>query len=571
MKELAAATKKVKRQSTMRILFSCLAIVLIFTALELLFPFRIDLTEEKRFSLHPATIEVLENLKNPLEVELLLTGDLPGGMRRFERSIEEMVLTFDDFAAVPISLHKVDPLSLEEETQAEFVQYIADFGINPTNLFASENGSQTSRLIFPGLLVRNEEYETGGLLLKGAGGMSPDEILNLSIENIEYELIRLIQRLEEDQKPAVAMITNHGEFQEDEGYGVVEALSEFAEVYKVPLQQAKSVQDLMTFDLIIVSSPREEYEEGELYLLDQYLMRGGRLLVALDPMAVDMEAAAGEGTVALPYQSGLENLLFKYGIRINPDLVQDMNYGYYPVVAGEFGDQPQIVPLPWPFYVIASEMAQHPMVKGLDQLQLRFVSSLDTVKAEGLTRTALVYSGQYSRLLSPPVPVAFREMSQEPDVNQFNRKHLPLAYLMEGKFTSLFQNRFLPAPFEKDTAFRDTGDAGAVVVVGDGDWLQGRLDVQTGEPMPLGKDPFSEETYGNREFLINAVNYLIDPDGIMATRNKVLKIRPLDQKEVLEDRTYWQLFNVVLPILIVLAFGGIKIIIRNYKYSRPRL
>jgi len=530
--------------------------------------FRIDLTEEHRYSLHPATKEVLGNLEEPLEVDILLSGRLPGGMRRFQKNIEETVETFNAYSEQPITFRYFDPLSIEDpKEQEEYILYLTEFGINPTNLFASEGGGQTSKLIFPGVIVRNEEYETGGLLLKGEKGMSPEQMLNLSVENLEYELINMIKKLMHSDKLAVAMITNHGELQEDEGYGIVEALGEEYEVYKVPLHQAKKVEDLLSFEAVIVAGPKAVYQEREIYLLDQYLMHGGNLIFAVDPLAVNMEDASGEGTLALGFETGLDRLLFKYGIRINKDLIQDMNFGYYPVVAGQFGDQPQIAPLPWPFYVVVNRMSGHVITKGLDQLMFKFVSSLDTVKADGVRKTPLVFSGNYSRTLAQPVRVAFNDMSQEPDIKLFNQSQLPLAYLLEGSFTSYFKNRFLPEEFEGDENFVENSENGAVMVVGDGDWIQGGQDVQSGNPLPLGVDPFSDVNYANREFLQNTLRYLIDPNGIMATRSKELKIRPLDKKRVEQEKVKWQILNIAVPVGVIFLLGLVKIYVRKRKYA----
>ncbi|QDH77779.1 gliding motility-associated ABC transporter substrate-binding protein GldG [Echinicola soli] len=533
--------------------------------------YRIDLTEEKRYSLHASTKEILEAVEEPLEVDILLSGKLPGGMRRFQQNIKATLETFNAYSGAPISSRYFDPMGIESNKEKEeYIIYLSEFGINPTNLFATENGTQTSRLIFPGVIIRNATHETGGLLLKGNRGMSPDQTLNLSVENLEYELINMIRKLTSREKRAVAMITNHGELQDDQGFGIVEALSEDYEVYKVPLQQAKSVEDLLSFDAVIVAGPRDAYSEREVYLLDQYLMRGGKLLLGIDPLAVDMEKAGGEGTVAVGFETGLDRMLYKYGVRINKDLIQDMNFGYYPVVAGEFGNQSQIVPLPWPFYVVANTMSDHVIVKGFDQVMFRMVSSLDTVKATGVEKTPLIFSGQYSRKMPQPVRVAFEDMSQEPAISLFDQSHLPLAYLLEGTFSSVYKDRFLPKAFEDDPDFRENSTGGALIVTGDGDWLQGLHDAPSGDPLPLGVDPNSEVNFANRELLQNMMKYLVDPDGIMATRSKELKIRPLDKKRVQSEKTMWQFINVALPVGVVLVIGLIKVYLRRRKYAVRR-
>lgn len=546
---------------------SLIGFILVLYGLENLFPFRIDLTEEKRYSLHPATEQLLSELQEPLEVEILLTGNLPGGMRRLQKSIEETIHTFDAYSPVDIDYFFRDPLSLEEKEQQEYIYTLAEYGINPTNLFASRDGGQISRMIFPGIMVRSEEFETGTLLLKGERGMSPDEILNLSIENLEYEISHAIKRLVADQKPAIGMIINHGEMSTDDGFGLVEALVKDYEVYKVPMEQAKTLKDLSGFEALIISGPKDVYTEKEKYLLDQYLMAGGNLLFFIDQLAVDLKAAGEEGTVAMPFDTGLDGLLFRYGIRINRDFIQDLNFGYHPVVAGEFGNQSQIVPLPWPFYVLAGRMAEHPITKGLDQLQFKFVSSLDTVKAEGVTKTPLVFSSDYTRRLSAPVRIAFEDMSQEPDLDNFQLRNLPLVYLLEGKFTSFFKNRFLPEGFDK-ASFLESGDQGRVLVAGDGDVVKSNFQMPSGDPLPLGEDPFAEGLMANRTFIQNAINYLLEPEGIIATRTKRYQIRPLDQVKIQQERTFWYLVNIAGPVGLILVIGVIKTYWRKQRFKR---
>ncbi|WP_370691915.1 gliding motility-associated ABC transporter substrate-binding protein GldG [Rhodonellum sp.] len=530
------------------------------------FPFRIDLTEEKRYSLHPATIEVLKSLEEPLEVEILLTGKLPGGMRRLQRSIEETLRTFNAYSSENISFYYEDPLSLPEDIREDYVVSLTEYGINPTNLFVTEDGGQKSRLIFPGVMVRSEEFETGTLLLRGEKGMSPDQILNQSIENLEFELINAIRKLITKQKFSVGMILGHGELGEEDGFGIVEALVDDYEVYKIPMGQAKKVEDLDPFAVLIVAGPRDTYNEKEIYLLDQYLMNGGNLVFLLDAVAVNLDEAGGEGTIGFPFDTGLDQLLFKYGIRINKDLIQDLNFGYHPVMAGDFGDQAQIVPLPWPFYLAAGRMAPHPITKGLDQVMFRFASSLDTVKADGVKKTPLIFGSDLNRKLSAPVRVAFSDMSEAPDMAQYGLKNLPLLYLLEGNFTSFFNNRFLPENIDP-SKFQASGNEGRVVVAGTGNLFKSLFNMQNGEPLPLGEDPYANLTYANRLLLQNMVKYLIEPEGIIATRTKQFQIRPLNKAKVKAEKVKWQVVNVVFPVLILGVLGMIWILLRKKRFS----
>lgn len=535
-------------------------------ALVSLLPFRLDLTEEKRYSLHPASIAVLEGLEEPIEIDILLAGELPGGMRRLQRSVEENIRTFNSYTNKRITFRYFNPLDLPKKEQEDFIVGLSDFGINPTNLYTSEAGGKQTKMIFPGILARNAEFEVGALILKGEANMGPDEILNQSVENLEFELINAIKRLVSKQEREIGLIVGHGEMSEDDGFGIVEALADDYQVYKVPLEQAKSVDDLMTFDILMVIGPKSAYQEREIYLLDQFLMRGGNLIFLIDPLAYNFEEAGGEGTVAMPFDNGLDQMLFRYGIRVNKDFVQDINFGYHVVMGGNFGNQQQMVPLPWPFYVAAGRMAKHPITKGLDQIVFRFSGSLDTVKADGVVKTPLVFGSDFGKKLPAPVRLAFADMEEKPDLNEFNQPNLPLVYLLEGNFTSLFKNRFLPEGVDK-AGFVPESNEGRILVAGTGQLFQSSKSPLDGNPLLLGQDPFSDTQYANRQLLQNTVNYLVDPDGIIAARTKQFQIRPLNKVKVEAEKTKWQTINTVLPAVVFALFGFVWVALRKRKFA----
>lgn len=541
--------------------------VLVLSGLGQFLRFRLDLTEEKRFSLHPSTKALLENLDRPIYVDILLTGEnLPGGMRRLQKSIEETVRTFNAYSAQKITVSYFDPLSVADSLQEEFIISLADYGINPTNVYVNQTTGQQTQLIFPGILVSDEDFETGALVLRGEMGMTADQRLNASIENLEFELSQAIQKLINPEKGAVAMIIGHGELSEDDGYGMVEALDGQFELFKVPLEQAKKPEDLNSFSSIFILGPKTTYTERELFLLDQYVMNGGNLVVATEGIDVDMTQAGGEGTLAIPLENELDRLLFRYGIRVNKDVIQDLNFSMIPVMGGNFGNEEQLVPLPWLFHFNAGRVQTHPITKALDQVNFRFASSLDTVKADGVTKTPLIFGSENARILPAPARVAFADMQQAPKVEEFTLQRLPLAYLLEGEFTSLFKNRFVPEEFAQ-VPFKESGK-GKVVVFGDGSVFQSQLSLQGKQPLALGEDPFAQTTYANKQLLQNLVKYLSDPEGIISTRSKTLQIRPLDKVKVVEQKSFWQLINVGLPVGIILILGGLILLIRKNRFAK---
>jgi gliding-associated putative ABC transporter substrate-binding component GldG len=541
--------------------------VLVLVGLAQTVRFRIDLTEEKRYSLHPSTLKLLEGIDRPLHVDVLLTGeDLPGGMRRLQKSIEETVRTFNAYSAENITVSYFDPLEVTDSLKEDFIYTLADYGIRPTNLFVNQATGQQEQLIFPGILVSDDTYETGALILKGERGMSAEQTLNASIENLEFELAQAIQKLLYPQKSALAMIIGHGELAEDDGFGMVEALTGRYEVFKVPLEQAKKVEDLSSFAAVFILGPDSTYSERELFLLDQYVMRGGNLIVASEGAGFDLRQLAGAGALALPQENTLDRLLFRYGIRVNKDLIQDLDFGVLPVMGGNFGNQEQLVPLPWPYYFQAGRMYPHPITKGLDQVSFRYSSSLDTVKADGVRKTPLLFSSERSRIVPLPHLITLGAFQEPPLESEFGLQYLPLAYLLEGEFTSLFKNRFVPEEFAT-SQLKNSGN-GKVIVVGDASLFQSQLNPSNQEPLPLGEDPLAQATFANKQFLENMVQYLTDPEGIIATRTKVLQIRPLDKVKVADEKSMWQLINVGVPVLFLVLMGGVIGLLRVKRFSR---
>jgi gliding-associated putative ABC transporter substrate-binding component GldG len=541
--------------------------ILVLVGLAQTIRFRIDLTEEKRYSLHPSTLKLLEGIDRPLHVDILLTGEqLPGGMRRLQKSIEETVRTFNAYSAENITVSYFDPLEVTDSLKEEFIYTLADYGIRPTNLFVNQATGQQEQLIFPGILVSDDTYETGALILKGERGMSAEQTLNASIENLEFELAQAIQKLLYPEKTALAMIIGHGELAEDDGFGMVEALTGRYELFKVPLEQAKKVEDLSSFASIFILGPDTTYSERELFLLDQYVMGGGNLIVAAEGVSMDLGQLAGEGALALPQENSLDRLLFRYGIRVNKDLIQDLNFGVIPVMGGNFGNQEQLVPLPWPYHFQAGRMYPHPITKGLDQVNFRYASSLDTVKADGVKKTPLLFTSERSRIMPLPQLLSLTTFQEPPLESEFGLQYLPMAYLLEGEFTSLFKNRFVPEEFA-GIQLKNSGN-GKVIVFGDASLFQSQLNPANQEPLPLGEDPLAQTTYANKQFLENLVQYLTDPEGIIATRTKVLQIRPLDKVKVAEEKSMWQLINLGVPVLLLGLMGGLIGLLRVKRFSR---
>ncbi len=555
--------KSNRLEDILRLVWVLVTIVLISQLVDR-FPLRLDLTEEKRYSISEATQRQLESLEDVVYVEVFLEGELPSGFKRLQKSIREQLEQFAYYSDGNVQFTFVDPdLARSERSKNEYYRYLAEKGIQPTNLSYEGEGGKTEKLIFPGAIISYFGEEQGVMLLKGNRGATPDQILNQSIENLEFELISAIKQLSNDDRQRIGLIKGHGELDSLQIAGFTSLLMDKYDVYQINLPQRTTPLD--DYELIILAKPTTAFAEREKYLIDQYVMNGGRMMMFLDALSVNMDSASGEGTFAFPYNTNLNDLLFRYGVRINGNYVQDINCGFFPVVAGNMGDQAQIRMLPWPFFPLINAYGDHQIVRNLDASIMKFASTIDTVKAAGIKKTPLMLTSPYTRVLSSPVSVKFNDLRNELNPDLYNQGPQPVAYLLEGSFTSLYRNRLLPGGAD-NTRFKGRGEPSRILIVSDGDYI--RNDFDRDQPQDLGYDPLQKVNYANKDFVSNALEFMLDDDGIINTRLKEIKIRPLDKVKVENDRNYWQIVNLVLPLVVLVLFGLLRSYLRKRKYTR---
>ncbi|WP_420580776.1 gliding motility-associated ABC transporter substrate-binding protein GldG [Reichenbachiella sp.] len=540
-------------------------LVVILNQLAGLFPARLDLTEEKRYSVTPATRALLNDLQEVVYVEVFLEGEMPAGFKRLRKAIEETLSQFDYYADGLVKVDFIDPSSaLNEKARNEYFRSLIQRGLQPTNLSYKRDGNKTEKLIFPGAIVSYYGQEVPITLLKGSQSATAEERLNQSIEGLEYELANAIRILSNDRRKTVALIQGHGEPDSLNLAGLTNALLEKYDVFNVDMSTGD--KDLNRYDALIFPKPTTAFSQTEKYQIDQYIMKGGKTLFFVDALRVNMDSASGEGTFAFPYEIGLDDMFFKYGVRINRDYVQDIICGEYPIVAGNMGDQAQIRMLPWPFFPMVNNFGNHPIVKNLDAVSMKFVSTIDTVKADGIEKIPLLKTSQYSMVNQAPVKVAFNELRKNLDPERFNHGSKNVAYLLKGKFTSIYKNRILPTGINK-SGFRESGEETSILICSDGDMIRNEFSLKDGTPMELGLSPYSQMKFANKEFVMNAVDYMLNDQGLMVSKNKSFAIRPLDKVKVANEKLKWQLINLVLPIVLLIAYGVLRAYWRKKKYA----
>jgi len=540
-----------------------ISFAILINSLGSLFFVRLDLTEENRYSISPATKTLLAELDDDIYIEAYLDGELPAAFKRMRSSLEETLTEFSIYSNGKIQFQFINPDQASSlKSRNQFMMSLARKGIQPTDVFLIEEGKKIQKRIIPGVVISYGSAEKGVQLFKGNKASSPEQRLNQSIEGIEYELANAIQEIMALNLPTIGIIRGHNEIDSADFISLERTLDKSYIVKNIDLTK---VTKIPAVDVILLAKPTARFSATDKYKLDQYLLSGGAGLFLLDKVAVNMDSA-NVGTYSFPYDLDLDDLLFTYGVRINNDLIQDFVSGTYPIVVGYEGDQPKIQLLQWPYYPVINEYSKHPTVRNLDATLTQFASSIDTVKASGVTKTLLFSSSPYSRKLMSPTYVDINLMQQELDPVKFTVKNVPMAYLLEGEFTSFFKNKFLPDGQSKEH-FKKSGNA-KLIVVSDGDLARNDFDPTSGQPLPLGYDPFTNQTFANQDLITNLLNYLSRGNGLITARSKQVIIRPLDRVKLKEGKFKWQIINLAIPIFIIILFGITNYWIRKRKYTR---
>ena len=527
--------------------------------------FRVDLTEDKRYTMAPATKELLRTLNQPVHVDVYLEGEFPAGFKRLQSAVRETLEEFRIYSD-NFSYSFIDPgAGTDVKKRNQLYTNLALKGIQPTNLFATEGDKKVEKLVFPGAILSSNGKEEPVMLLKGNMAASPDQRLNQSIEGIEYELASAIRKLAVPNRKRIGIVDGHGELSNLEAADFITSLQKYYDVYRVDIGKVPSLQ---TLSALVVARPTKPFSEVEKYKFDQYIMQGGKAIFLLDAMNVTLDSIRPQGYVAFPYNLNLEDLLFKYGVRVNANLLQDITSGQIPIVTGMFGNKPQTQLLNWRYFPIINSFNKHPLTRNLDAVYGRFMSSIDSVRVKGIRKTPLMATSRYTKILAPPVTISLNEARVNIKPALYNKGPQTAGYLLEGNFSSLFTNRPLPAGLPPNTPAPITsGKPTKIIVFSDGDLIRNEVNRTTNQPFELGYDRFMRTRFANKDLIMNAVEYLIDETGLINVRAKQITLRPLDRVKIKEERRMWQLINLVGPLLLLLVFGLTKAYIRKRKYA----
>ena len=549
---------------------------------------RFDLTSEKRYTLSPTTKEILKNLDDYVYFRVYLEGnELPAEYKKMRRETKEML---DEFRAYSkfIDYEFINPGEGDNEAEIKdkYTQ-LYQSGLDYTKWQdVGSDGSAKQLIIWPGALVsyRNNTEIAVNLLHETQNGQPDEYAVNASIENLEFYLIDAVRKVTRLERPKIAFIEGHGELSNEELGSIAQTLAKNYDVKRQAIEgkidallhrtqdTTRDVKVYPTYDAIVIAKPTEPFDEKDKFLIDQYIMHGGKVLWLVEPVYATMDSLQNqESTIGLEQDLNLDDMLFRYGVRLNRDLLLGLNCAQIAVrTGGMVGNQPQYTRFNWYYFPLLQAASDHPMVRNMNGIKADFVSSIDaTSSADGIEQIPLLKTTGYTKVSGTPVFISLAMLRQAPDQRLFNLKDgKNVAYLLKGSFTSLYANR-IPQEIVDDQAtdFLEESEPTAMIVVADGDLIRNQFDIDR-NPLPLGYDKYTGITYTNKEFIENAISYLVDGENMIDIRSRKLTIRLLDTKKVSKERVKWQVINTVIPIALIIVFGFVLAFVRKKKYSK---
>lgn len=537
--------------------------------------YRIDLTSEKRYTLSAPTKKLLENIGDRVGIDVFLAGDMPADFRNLRNNAEELLQEFRE-RNKNIQIRFIKPgEGLSDTARQSFLLHLDTLGIHPTNVKVQIKAgeSQEERLVYPAALVTYKDKIQAIDLLQGQNMEGGIQTLNTAAALLEYKFANAIQKLTQEKPAVIGYLAGNGEPLSYNVYDLIErTLKPNYGFGFIPIDSVPVIP--LDFDAVIIVKPTIKFTDKQKLKLDQYIMHGGKVIWMIDALYAEMDSLLRKQGDFIAFDRGLniEDQLFKYGVRINLDLVQDLQCDKLPLAVGNYGDQPQLQLMPWPYFPLLSSYSDNPIAKNLNNVLSIFPNSIDTVEAEGIKKTILLATSQNSRTLSTPALVSLNSVQTEDDIKTFNKKNIPIAVLLEGKFSSLFANRIPPSAVDslndiyKQPFLREAAESNKMIIISDAD-IVANVVTQNEGPLAMGTNQFTKVQYANKDFITNCIEYLTNSSGILSARGKTLVLRLLDPAKIEEQKTKWQAVNLGLPVVLILGFAFIYQAIRNKEYA----
>ena len=570
---------KNRNKDIIQLISICIIIILVNIIGSMVYH-RFDLTHEGRYSLSKATKKLLSEINDYIYIEVYLEGDFPAGIERLSLETKQILSEFktqNDF----IQFTFINPTeSKDNVTRNEILKQLYDKGLNPTNLQIKNGDSYTEKIIIPGAIVKFGANEIAVQLLKNQIASSPDQNLEQSIRELEYEFTNAIKQLRSSLKPSIAFLKGHGELDGLDIKDLRNTLTQQYSIDEIDLREfevdslgkpnlKKKLKELKLKKLLLIAKPKSTFENLDKYFIDQYIMNGGKVIWMLDATNADMDSLSNKGSfIASTLRDlNLGDQLFKYGVRINSNLVEDISSSKIPVPTSFINNIPQWELLPWRYFPVSIPTLNHPITNNLNAVKFDFVSSIDTIKTNTeINKTVLLHTSPYSRLVNTPYEISLQKALEQPTQNDFNIQQAAIAVLLEGKFESLFKNRI--NKLSNELPFIKSSKPNRMLVISYGDIAQNQI--SRGAALPLGYDNYEKRQYGNKDFILNAVDYLLEEDALIAVRTRELKMRLLDTQKINLERSFWQILNLLIPIILVITFGIFKQKKRKKKFTSEK-
>jgi gliding-associated putative ABC transporter substrate-binding component GldG len=564
---------KTKKTQHIIQLFTVIVSVLLINYIVSFFFFRIDLTSDKRYTLKDETKKILQELDDVVYVRIYLDGQMPIGFQRMQESILETLDEFRVYAGDNLQFEFVNPSDEDAKTRDKNYQDLYERGLEPTQVQQKDaEGGMAERVLFPGALISFQGRELPVNMLRNNPSYSVEQNLNTSIQSLEYNFIQAIYQLTLKEKPAIAFIEGNGELDEYETADITETLSPYYRLHRVNLQGDDTL--LLDYDLVVVAGPSKPWSEADKFALDQYIMHGGNVLWAIEKIRVNEDSLATRGnSFALMNDANLTDQLFTYGVRVNPEVVKDMQCAVIPVNTAPAGQQAKFAPAPWLYHPLINAPAKSEITRDLNVIRLKYPAHIDILQAAtGHQSKVLLHSSRTSEAQQAPVYVDLQEVRERIDPRRYRQGPFDVAVLLEGSFTSAFRNRpidrYIDVPNFK--YLEKSQQPGKMAVLSDADFLRNEVDVRPDgiQMRPLGYDRYSRQTYGNKEFMVNLTHYLASNAGLLKIRARNIKLRLLDKQKVRRERVKWQLINTVLPAVLIILLGVLFAFIRKRRYAK---
>jgi len=546
-------------------------IIIILAILLSIFHYRFDLTSEKRYTLSDFTKVSLRDLDKEITLDVYLEGDLNIPFHRMQQRLRETLDEFRVYAGNNLKYKFINPFAGKDaKATDQFMNELMAKGLKPTIILdRDKEGGSVEKLILPGGIMKYGDREVPVNFLRNNPGSGAEENINSSMETFEYELMRAISSFAADSTNKVAFIEGHGELNEYQVAGITDELRWNFQVDRGTINGKPGILD--DYKAIIIAGPSKAFNEQDKFVLDQYIMKGGKVLWFVDMVNASLDSiGAGNAFLAMIKTLNIEDILFRYGVRINPVLIQDVQCGMIPVNVALAGNPPDFRPTPWLYSPLLNAPYSSPITRNLNMIRAEFAGSMDTIEArKNIRKTVLLSTSQFSRVVAAPVLISLDEIRMTPREEDFNSHFLPVAVLLEGEFESAFKNRMLSSLFTDTIPQLIENGRSSVLVVADADIIRNEIrpTPQGVQYMPLGFDRYSSQTYGNSEFISNAIQYMTGHRGLIGLRSRELTIRLLDKAKLKNERRKWVLINIIIPPLLIIAAGLLYTWLRKMKFS----